>query len=165
MFLFQGAGAVISVWDNWKRRPQPTSPSLNLPSCTSTSPHHRLPPEPPPLFSVLYNLSRRPLTECTAPADLLVPSVFFLYHTLWCPPLSTTSHVLLRVSRRIHQLAISLQVRLTLHPVKGTSEAYYSTATLLRGPGRALMIICCSSVKYWMRINKMDGGQGTQDPR
>lgn len=66
MFLLQGAGAVICVWDNWRRRPQPTSPSLNLPSCTSTSPHHRLPPEPPPLFSVLYNLSRRPFTWLSA---------------------------------------------------------------------------------------------------
>lgn len=158
MFLLQGAGAVICVWDNWRRRPQPTSPSLNLPSCTSTSPHHRLPPEPPPLYSVLYNLSRRPFTWLSAQHPPISASqASFCVTFSDVPPLSTTSHVLLRLSRRIHQLAISLQVRLTLHSVKGTSEAYYSTATLLRAPRRALMIFCCSSVKYWVRINKMDG--------
>lgn len=31
--VFQGAGAAICVWDNWKRRPQLTSPSPNLWIC------------------------------------------------------------------------------------------------------------------------------------
>lgn len=72
----QGAGAVICVWDNWRRRPQPTSRSPNLQSCTSSSCHRHLHPRPPPvpvpqpptplppqspLHCYLYNLSRRPL--------------------------------------------------------------------------------------------------------
>lgn len=51
------------------------------------------------------------------------------------PPLApSSSSALLRLSRGIHQLAISLLARLTLQPAKGTSEAYHSTGNLHKGP-------------------------------
>lgn len=54
---------------------------------------------------------------------------------------------LLRLSRGIHQPAISLSARHTLQPAKGTSEAYYSTGILIRALGCALMIFSCDSLK------------------
>lgn len=76
--ISQGAGAVICVWDNWRKRPQPTSPSLNLRSCASsfqpfilsqtTSLSPVSVPQLPLLFLrstlcyILYNLAPWPLT-------------------------------------------------------------------------------------------------------
>lgn len=52
------------------------------------------------------------------------------------------------LNRGIHQLAISLLARHTLQPAKGTSEAYYSTGTLVRALGWALMIFSCKADKW-----------------
>lgn len=157
MYVFQGAGAVICVWDNWRRRPRPTSPSPNLWS-SSFLPLPKPPLHPPPLsFSPLPLLLWSP--TCWFPLAPLSPRsaaptherpsstrpTFSLENSPLCfswPPFSSV-------------LCVSREVCLKDSP--GNLGSFWDG--LLREPseepGWTLMISSCSSVQLWVRFNTM----------